>query len=97
MTSAGLDIIKKAVQNGSWTVLDDAEALIIPPDLEGEFQERPKAKDFFMGLSRSDKRNVLQWLVLAKRQETRLKRIQEIVESAETHQKPKPFRTIKQA
>jgi len=92
MTSAGLDIIEQAKQNGSWTILDEAEALIIPNDLDDEFEKRPIAKNYFAGLSRSDKRNILQWLVLAKRPETRLKRITEIVELAEQNLKPKQFR-----
>jgi uncharacterized protein YdeI (YjbR/CyaY-like superfamily) len=92
MTKAGFDIIEIAKKNGSWTILDDAEALIIPEDLENEFQKRIKAKDFFLGLSRSDKRNILQWLVLAKKQETRAKRIFEIVELADQNLKPKQFR-----
>ncbi|OAQ38934.1 hypothetical protein A5893_12920 [Pedobacter psychrophilus] len=92
MTKAGFDIIEIAKQNGSWTILDDAEALIIPKDLDEEFEERPIAKSFFLGLSRSDKRNILQWLTLAKRQETRQKRIAEIVELADQNLKPKQFR-----
>jgi uncharacterized protein YdeI (YjbR/CyaY-like superfamily) len=91
ITKAGFEIIEIAKQNGSWTILDEAEALIIPDDLEIEFQKRPNAKDYFLSLSRSDKRNILQWLVLAKRQETREKRIKEIVELAELKQKPKQF------
>lgn len=91
MTKAGFEIIEIAKLNGSWTILDEAEALIIPDDLEIEFQQRPNAKDYFLSLSRSDKRNILQWLVLAKRQETREKRITEIVELAELKQKPKQF------
>jgi len=91
MTKAGFEIIEIAKQNGSWTILDEAEALIIPDDLEIEFQKRPAAKDYFLSLSRSDKRNILQWLVLAKRQETREKRITEIVELAAINQKPKQF------
>ena len=91
MSKAGFEIIDKAKQNGSWTILDDAEALIIPDDLENAFQERDNAKNYFLSLSRSDKRNILQWLVLAKRQETRKKRITEIVELASINQKPKQF------
>jgi uncharacterized protein YdeI (YjbR/CyaY-like superfamily) len=91
MTKAGFEIIEIAKLNGSWTILDEAEALIIPDDLEIEFQQRPNVKDYFLSLSRSDKRNILQWLVLAKRQETREKRIKEIVELAELKQKPKQF------
>jgi uncharacterized protein YdeI (YjbR/CyaY-like superfamily) len=92
MATAGFEIIEKAKQNGSWTILDEAEALIIPKDLDNEFQKRPNAKKYFFGLSRSDKRNILQWLILAKRQETREKRIVEIVELAEQNLKPKQFR-----
>ncbi|HMR89284.1 MAG TPA: YdeI/OmpD-associated family protein [Saprospiraceae bacterium] len=92
MTQAGYDVIEKAKQNGSWTILDEAEALIIPPDLEEGFVQKPNAKDYFLNLSRSDKRNILQWLVLAKRAETRQNRINEIVTLAAESQKPKQFR-----
>lgn len=91
MTEAGYEIIEKAKLNGSWTILDDAEALIIPEDLENEFQKKPKAKSYFSNLSKSDKRNILQWLTLAKRSETRKNRIAEIVALAEIEQKPKQF------
>lgn len=91
MTKAGFEIIEKAKLNGSWTILDEAEALVIPDDLDKEFQKRPHAKKYFLGLSRSDKRNILQWLVLARRQETREKRISEIVELADKKQKPNQF------
>ena len=92
MTRAGYHIIEIAKQNGSWTILDEAESLTIPADLDEAFQNRPNAKNYFSSLSRSDKRNILQWLVLAKRQETRQKRISEIAELAGQNQKPKQFR-----
>lgn len=92
MTTAGYHIIEIAKQNGSWTILDEAESLTIPGDLDEAFQKRPNAKNYFSSLSRSDKRNILQWLVLAKRHETRQKRISEIAELAEQNQKPKQFR-----
>jgi uncharacterized protein YdeI (YjbR/CyaY-like superfamily) len=55
-------------------------------------KNRPDADNFFSNLSRSDRRNLLQWLVLAKRKETRENRIQEIVTLADQGQKPKQFR-----
>jgi uncharacterized protein YdeI (YjbR/CyaY-like superfamily) len=39
----------------------------------------------------SDQRNILQWLTLAKRPETRQNRITEIVVLADIKQKPKQF------
>ncbi|MDP2414905.1 YdeI family protein [Daejeonella sp.] len=92
MTDAGLECIEIAKQNGFWSILDTAESLEIPDDLEVGFEKTPDSKDYFLGLSRSDKRNILQWLVLAKRMETRQKRIFEIVELAGQRQKPKQFR-----
>lgn len=92
ITEAGFEIIEKAKQNGYWTILDEVEALIIPPDLAAEFEKRPSAKNYFLNLSRTDKRNILQWLVLAKRPETRQKRIAEIAALAEQNLKLKQFR-----
>lgn len=89
MTPAGYAIIEKAKQNGSWSILDEAEALIIPQDLDYEFQKNTHAKNHFLAYSRSHKRNILQWLVLAKKQETRQKRIHEIVTLATQNRKPK--------
>jgi uncharacterized protein YdeI (YjbR/CyaY-like superfamily) len=92
MTEAGLACIDIAKANGSWTILDEVEALVIPADLEKAFTK--KGRTFFELLSRTDKRNVLQWLVLAKREETRIKRIAEIVTLANQNLKPKQFTKI---
>ncbi|WP_317165864.1 YdeI/OmpD-associated family protein [Spirosoma arboris] len=89
MTKAGFDIIEVAKQNGSWTILDDVEELIIPADLAKALADKPNANAFFQKLSRSDKRNLLQWLVLAKRPETRQKRVNEIVTFTDQNLKPK--------
>lgn len=95
MTQAGFDTIETAKQNGSWTILDEAEALIVPLDLKVTFQKKPNARSYFLSLSRSDKRAILQWLVVAKRPETRQNRITEIVESADKNLKPKIIRWTK--
>jgi uncharacterized protein YdeI (YjbR/CyaY-like superfamily) len=89
MRSAGLKCIEIAKQNGSWTILDEVEALIIPTDLEDAFKEFSGSKDFFLNLSRSNKKAVLQWIVLAKRAETRAKRVNEVAELASKNLKPK--------
>jgi len=95
MMQAGLDCIETARQNGSWIILDTIESLIIPPDLAKAFQESPEAENYFLNLSRSDRKNILQWLVLAKKEYTRQKRITEIVELAAQHIKPKAIRWTK--
>jgi uncharacterized protein YdeI (YjbR/CyaY-like superfamily) len=91
MTEAGFECIEKAKQNGSWTILDNVEALIIPKDLEEEFSSKTGSKDFFLSLSKSVRKSILQWIVLAKQPETRQKRISEMAEMASQHLKPKQF------
>ena len=88
MTAAGHICIETAKQNGSWIILDEVEELIIPEDLNAEFRVNPASKEFFLSLSRTGRKSILQWLVLAKRPETRKKRIVEIIECAAQKQKP---------
>lgn len=92
MTKAGHESIETAKQNGSWTILDEVEELIIPKDLEKAFRKHKGAKSYFLGLSRSAKKMMLQWLVLAKRPDTRQKRTDEIAVLAGQGMKPKQFR-----
>jgi len=89
MTEAGYKSIEAAKKNGSWSILDEVEDLVIPKDLEAEFVNKPNAKGFYLSLSKSVKKAILQWLRLAKRAETRQKRITEIVELSEQKLKPK--------
>jgi len=91
MTQAGLDIIETAKQNGSWTILDEVEELKIPNDLENAFKKHKDSKDYFLSLSKTVRKMMLQWLVLAKRPETRQKRIEEIAILAGQKMKPKQF------
>jgi uncharacterized protein YdeI (YjbR/CyaY-like superfamily) len=95
MTEAGLHVIEIAKQNGSWTILDEVEELIIPADLESLFVKNDGSKEYFSSLSKSRRKNLLQWIALAKTDTTRQKRILEIVENAMKNQLPKQFRTKK--
>lgn len=88
MTQAGLDVIERAKQNGSWTILDDAEELIIPRDLDAAFKMHKGAKDTFAGLSKSAKKMMLHRLAMAKQEQTRQKRIHEIITQLAEMKKP---------
>lgn len=92
MTDAGYKSINLAKQNGSWTILDTVDQLIIPEDLNTALKNNSVVWEFFESLSKSTKKAMLQWLVLAKRAETRQKRIAEIVECAAQKLKPKHLR-----
>jgi uncharacterized protein YdeI (YjbR/CyaY-like superfamily) len=82
MTKVGLDRIEAAKQNGSWKILDDVEELNIPEDLAKALDAKSGAKAYFLSLSKSVRKRILQRLFLAKRSETRKNRITEIVEFA---------------
>jgi len=79
MMPAGYASIDIAKQNGSWSILDEVEALIIPPDLEMGFAAQPGSKEAFLSLSKSAQKALLYGLVLAKQAATREKRIGEVV------------------
>lgn len=91
MMPAGEQSIEIAKKNGSWSILDDVEALKVPRDLTAALKAHPGAKAFFTGLSKTVRKSMLQWLVLAKRPETRQKRIIEIATLAAQQLKPKQF------
>ena len=92
MEEAGLKSIAIAKENGSWTFLDQVEALIVPEDLIEELKNHEGAREYFDSLSKSIKKNLLYWVISAKREATRQKRIIEIAENAGQEMKPKQFR-----
>lgn len=79
MHKSGLETIEIAKQNGSWTALDDVENGIIPNDLQKEFDNNSKAFENYRNFSTSYRKSYLYWLNQAKREDTRQKRIKEII------------------
>ena len=92
MEEEGNKSIEIAKENGSWTILDGIEALIIPEDLKAEIVNYEGSKEYFESLSNSAKKILLYWVFSAKRKETRQKRILEIAENGSRKLKPKQFR-----
>jgi len=92
MSKTGLEVIERSKQNGSWNILNEVEELTIPADLTKAFRSHPGSRKFFLSLSKSVRKMLLQWLVLAKRPETRQKRVEEIATNAAVQQRPKQFR-----
>lgn len=91
MRKAGFDSIETAKQNGTWSLMDDIEKLIIPMDLKSALSEKEGLLDFFQSQSKSIQKPILHWVVAAKRPETRSKRIEEIVRLAAKGERPKQF------
>ena len=92
MKDAGFKSIEIAKENGSWTFLDEVEALIIPADLKLAFRNYKGSMEYFDSLSKSAKKILLYWVISAKRKDTRQKRVLEIAENASQQLKPKQFR-----
>jgi uncharacterized protein YdeI (YjbR/CyaY-like superfamily) len=92
MLPAGLAAIEEAKRNGTWSMLDDVENLVVPPDLAAALDAHPAARKHWDGFSRSPRRAILEWIAQAKRPATRAKRIAEAVDNAERGEKPPQFR-----
>lgn len=83
MAPSGLAVIEKAKQDGSWTIYDEVDDLIIPQDLLAELSQNQAAEQNFGSFSDSSKKNILWWIKSAKSSATRDMRIKETVWLAE--------------
>ncbi len=92
MTQAGLEMIETAKQDGTWTALEAVQDSVIPPDLDQAFQKNEAALRNFSAFPPSSKRIILEWILNAKRPQTRQKRIDETVELAARNIKANHYR-----
>jgi uncharacterized protein YdeI (YjbR/CyaY-like superfamily) len=83
MTAAGMAKVEKAQADGTWTILDAVENLEVPEDLSTAFDTYLNARANWEAFPRSAKRGILEWIVQAKKPETRAKRIAETARLAE--------------
>jgi uncharacterized protein YdeI (YjbR/CyaY-like superfamily) len=82
MAPAGLAAIEIAKENGSWTSIDKVEAMEMPEALTKAFKKNKQAKENFDAFPPSAKKGIYQWIITAKTDETRNKRVIETVELA---------------
>jgi uncharacterized protein YdeI (YjbR/CyaY-like superfamily) len=82
MTAAGLKMVEIAKRTGTWTALDDVENIKIPDDLQKALDNNKTAFEHWDKFSRSSKRGILEWILNAKKPETRQRRIDETVRLA---------------
>lgn len=82
MHPAGMAMVEQAKASGTWTALDAVEELLIPEDLQAALDAKPEARSHFEAFPPSSKKIILEWLLNAKRPETRQNRITETVEKA---------------
>ena len=82
MTKKGLEMIDLAKKTGTWLALKEVQTSILPEDLKLALEKNTKANQNFEKFPPSSKRIILEWILNAKKEETRLKRITETVELA---------------
>ena len=82
MQPAGLAVIERAKADGSWTLLDSVERLEVPGDLAAALAANPAAGANFAAFPPSARKQLLAWVVTAKRPDTRTRRVAEVVEAS---------------
>jgi uncharacterized protein YdeI (YjbR/CyaY-like superfamily) len=87
LTDAGRAVIDRAKADGSWTLLDGVEDGIVPVDLAAALDARAPARQHFDAFPRSARRALLEWIVQAKRPETRHRRIEETAIRAQRNER----------
>jgi uncharacterized protein YdeI (YjbR/CyaY-like superfamily) len=92
MLPAGLRMVEIAKANGTWTMLDDVEDLVVPPDLAAAFDAHPGSREQWDAFPRSARRGILEWIVQARTEPTRAKRIAETAEKAASGERANQWR-----
>ncbi len=92
MHESGLAKIEAAKADGSWTKLDSATALELPPDLIAAFRLHPAARGHFDAFPPSTRRAILEWISQAKTEATRSKRVQETARLAQDNVRANQWR-----
>ena len=84
----GYAMIEAARADGSWSFLDDIDALIEPTDLAVALDADANVRSVWDTFPPSVKKQALFWVATAKRAETRRKRVQHIVDRAAEGRRP---------
>lgn len=75
MTEYGMAAVLEAQKGGNWETLTDVDNLVVPEDLAEALAANERAQAFFNQIKASDQKAYLFWIVSAKQEETRKKRI----------------------
>lgn len=82
MDETGMEMIRIAKKNGSWSRLDAIDKIEIPADLQVVLNKNKIALKHFEAFPPSSKKIILLWISTAKTEATRAKRIAEAVSKA---------------
>jgi uncharacterized protein YdeI (YjbR/CyaY-like superfamily) len=82
MRPAGQAAVDAAKASGRWELLDEVEDGVVPDDLAAALAARDGARERWDAFPRSARRAILEWIVQARRPETRARRVAETAEKA---------------
>lgn len=82
MTDAGRAAVDRAKADGTWSLLDEVEDGVVPPDLATAFDAHPGSRERFDTFTRGTRRTILVWIVQARRPQTRADRVRQTAELA---------------
>jgi uncharacterized protein YdeI (YjbR/CyaY-like superfamily) len=92
---AGQIAAELAKKNGRWSALDDVEKLVIPSELKKELSKYKGASKNFDAFPPSARRGILEWIMQAKKPETRADRIAKTAKLAASNERanqwPRPL------
>jgi uncharacterized protein YdeI (YjbR/CyaY-like superfamily) len=90
MAAAGERVVAAAQADGSWSIFDDVDNLVMPDDLTAALEAHPPAADNFAAFTPSQRRAALQWIILAKRPQTRAGRVARVATEAQNNRRAAP-------
>lgn len=78
----GRAAVEAARASGMWTLMDAVDDRVVPDDLAAAFAAHPGSREHWEHFSPSAQKQLLGWIVLARRPETRARRVAATAEAA---------------
>ena len=82
MTPVGMALVEEAKRRGTWDEAASGRLEVTPPDLEAALAEVPAAQGHWAAWAPSHRRQYIYWVLDAKRPETRVRRVADVVRRA---------------
>ena len=92
MTEAGLAAIEAAKTDGSWNALDRSDVLELSADLLAAFERHPGSRANWDGFPPGARKQILEWIYAAKRDETRAGRVEQTASLAARNERANQWR-----
>ena len=92
MSAAGRAAIEAAKADGSWNALDRSDALELPGDLLDAFVRHPGSRSNWDRFPPGVRKQILEWIYAAKRDETRARRVEQTASLAVLNERANQWR-----